>query len=542
MRALTQCHDWLTLALRRACGLRGALATVLLAIVVVVGGSELHAQTANKDTKSDGVGNATGEVMLTRSQILEDLELARALLERHHPNFGLHSSTEEINATFDAITRGLPETATIRETLRHLLPAVAAVRDGHTCLTFAPEQLGDQMQRMKAAPLDLVALEGKIYVEKRRSGAWAGSEVTAINDKPIERWIAEANEYFCLDKTSDLTAFDPLADTLPFYFWLVDPDPKRFVYDLILPNGNKKRTRFSPASPLKQYQAASQRARKRFDFQIYSGAAVLTVNTFLGQKNEFESFFDRVFNEMNERNVRDLVIDLRENTGGQIGNASLLLAYLLDRSHHFPRYIHVTGKKISRNAPVFLPAHSQNQLDRIRKDGNRLQLRYRNYPTRYEISPRGTAVETQSVTWGKRHFKGQLHVLISGKTYSAASLFVGELRKNRPSAVFYGQRTGGLDNRGCMRNPIDFALPNSGLLLSVPVMCHIQDLDAEARHFLPDVEDELTAKDFFDQRDTVLDDVVGMIRLNVAPGTRSESASLPPVPLPKPAPFLAVKP
>lgn len=540
MRASARCKIRVTSAMRRF-GVSGLIAAAALGAFLCTGG-DVGAQSASLETKSAAAIEPGNDAMFDRSELLEDLEMARALLQRHQPNFGLHSSPEEINATFDAIARGLPEQATIREALRHLLPAVASVRDGHTCLTFSPDQLGDQMARMQAQPLDLVALEGKLYVEKGRSGAKAGSQVLAINGKPVRQWIAEANEYFCLDKTSDLTAFDPAGDTLPFYFWLVDPSASTFTYDLVLPNGNKKRFRFSGQSPLQQYARPMQQNRKRFDFRVQDGVAVLLVNTFLGSKYEFEAFFDEVFETLDRQNVRDLVIDLRENTGGQIGNASLLLAYLLDRSHHFPRYIHVTGERIGRKTPLFLPGHSKGQLDNLRKDSNRLQLRYRNYPTRYDIAPRGTAVETQSVTWGKHHFQGQLHILISGKTYSAASLFVGELRKNRPSAVFYGQRTGGLDNRGCMRNPVDFVLPNSKLLLSVPVMCHVQDLQADARHFLPDVEDELTAKDFFAARDTVLEDVVAMIRLNAAPGTRSEAASLPPIPLPKPAPFLAVKP
>ncbi len=511
----------------------------ILALAVV---QPLQAQNAIVSHVLAAAGLPEKEVLFDREQILEDLEFTRALLQRHQPNFGLHTSEEEINATFDAVAENLPEKATVREVLRRLLPAVASVRDGHTCITFGPDQLTNQMLRMQAPSLDFVALEDKLYIEQSASGATAGDEVLEINDKPVAQWIKEANEYFCLDKSSDITAFDPTGDTLPYYLWLVAPAADDFVYDLKRPDGRDKRLRIRGQSPIHQYSRPMQRNRPRFEFSVHNGVAVLAVNTFLGDKQQFEDFFDEVFDELNRQDVKDLVIDLRENTGGQIGNASLLLAYLLNRKHHFPRYIHVTGEKISRKAKLFVPGRSKSQMDTLRKDSNRLQLRYRNYPTRYEISPRGTAVETQSVSWGKRHFKGQLHVLISGQTYSAASLFVGELRKNRPSAIFYGQRTGGLDNRGCMRNPVDFVLPNSGLLLSVPVMCHIQDLNAEAKHFAPDVEDNQTVEDFFAKRDTVLEDVVDMIKANTAPDTQASASYLPPLPLPKPAPFLAVKP
>lgn len=509
----------------------------LLALAVALALSPAVAQTSNAAPQASEPSFA-----LTREAMLEDLEFTRAMLQRHQPNFGLHSSEDSINATFDSIAEALPETASLREFLRALLPGVAAVRDGHTCLTFAPDQLEPEMRRMRAVSLDLIALEGRLYLERERFTVPAGSELLSINDRPIADWIAAANSYFCLDKTSDITAFDASGDTLPFYFWLVDPSKTLYSYALRLPDGKIKTLRLRGSNPLRQFSRQMESQKARFAFEVRNGVPLLSINTFLGEKDAFESFFDHVFKELNSQGVKDLIIDLRENTGGQIGNASLLLAYLLDRSHHFPRYIHVMGARIKNDTPIFLRGMNARQVDDIRKSSNRLQLRYRNYPTRYDIQPRGTAVETQSVAWGKRHFRGRLHVLVSGKTYSAASLFVGELRKNRPDALFYGERTGGLDNRGCMRNPVDFQLPNSKLLLSVPIMCHIQDLSADAQHFLPDVEDSLTLKDFLEQRDTVLEDVVDMIRVNAEPEPETVNRLVAPLPLPKPAPFLAVKP
>ncbi len=535
---MNACHVFSTHRSRAGIAVARLLVSGLLfvaGVLLLISGPGL-AQSTTEKAQDD---SASGP--LTREAMLEDLAFTQAMLQRHQPNFGLHSSEDDINAIFEEIAEELPEEASLREFLRALLPGVAAVRDGHTCLTFAPDQIEDQMRPMRAVSLDLIALEGRLYLERDRFTLPAGTEVLRINERPVADWIAEANRYFCLDKTSDITAFDASGDTLPFYFWLVDPSQSHYSYDLRLPNGKTKTLRLRGSNPLRQFSRQMESQKARFSFEVHNGVPLLSVNTFLGEKDAFEAFFDQVFKDLNAKGARDLIIDLRENTGGQIGNASLLLAYLLDRSHHFPRYIHVMGAKIERRAPIFLRGHSARQLEDLRKSSNRLQLRYRNYPTRYEIKPRGTAVETQSVAWGKRHFRGQLHVLVSGKTYSAASLFVGELRKNRPDALFYGERTGGLDNRGCMRNPVDFQLPHSKLLLSVPVMCHIQDLTADAQHFLPDVEDAQSLKDFLTERDTVLEDVVDMIRGNTEPEQAASRASVP-IPLPKPAPFLAVNP
>ncbi|WP_298061877.1 S41 family peptidase [uncultured Rikenella sp.] len=79
---------------------------------------------------------------------------------------------------------------------------------------------------------------------------------------------------------------------------------------------------------------AEQKAAQRewpYSLEILSDTtALLTLRAMVGGKQS-QAFFDSVFQELRERRVPNLIVDLRENSGGATSGGDMLLRYLSDR-------------------------------------------------------------------------------------------------------------------------------------------------------------------------------------------------------------------
>ncbi len=103
---------------------------------------------------------------------------------------------------------------------------------------------------------------------------------------------------------------------------------------------------------------------------------------------------------------------------------------------------------------------------------------------------------------------GKLYVLIDRVTFSAAANFVTRLEAET-GAVFVGEPTGGsLNNYG---DTLTFDLPNSGFGVAVPTIYWVYAAQGDTRlAIVPDIPVNVTADDYFSNRDPVLNAVLDL--------------------------------
>ena len=87
--------------------------------------------------------------------------------------------------------------------------------------------------------------------------------------------------------------------------------------------------------------------KKQLNFKIANDVGVLTIHSFAksvikrnGQN--FKKFIKATFKDLDEKQIKNLVVDLRYNTGGTDGNAALLASYFFDKPFRYWDRIEVT--------------------------------------------------------------------------------------------------------------------------------------------------------------------------------------------------------
>jgi hypothetical protein len=223
----------------------------------------------------------------------------------------------------------------------------------------------------------------------------------------------------------------------------------------------------------------------------------LRIKSFQGGEN---SFYEKVFQNIADSNVQTLILDLRNNPGGNLYTCKNLLSYLLADTAEFT----LTYPK--NNLHTFLPWK------------NRRKLKVQNFILRYAKSDSyektdGTKVYTQQIKPNTQlGFKGELYVLTNELTASGAS-FVSTFARHHRESTLIGQTTGGGEywlNAAPGNYPL-LKLPESGLLIQTST--HHILFDFQVKHFngiIPDILLEYN-ETTFGKRDLEMEKVFELI-------------------------------
>jgi hypothetical protein len=175
--------------------------------------------------------------------------------------------------------------------------------------------------------------------------------------------------------------------------------------------------------------------------------ALLRINSF-SQNGRLRSFLRKGFKLLDQNNIEDLIIDVRNNGGGRVGNSTALTRYVTDRRFKIADSLYAVrrnssyGKYIEHNLAI---QASMPFLTRKRKDG----LHHFGYFERHFFTPKKN-----------NRFSGRVYILTGGNSFSATTLFVQ-----------------------------DVTLPHTGVRFRLPLfrMVMNKEIPNDGRGILPDV-------------------------------------------------------
>ena len=227
----------------------------------------------------------------------------------------------------------------------------------------------------------------------------------------------------------------------------------------------------------------------------------MTLNTFDGGSN-LNGFFRRSFRLIKEQHAENLVIDIRANGGGKVNNYAKLATYLRINKFKVADSAYAIRKDFGGYGKYFSQSFINNLALGIfttkRKDGNY----HFNYWENHWFKPQK-----------QNFYSGNIYLIISGPTFSAATLFAHTM-KNQSNVTLVGEETGGGDhgNNGLMIPYI--TLPNTKMKVRMPIFRVIQFEHGEknGRGVMPDVYVAPSAKAALDQVDLKMKKTLELIR------------------------------
>jgi hypothetical protein len=376
----------------------------------------------------------------------QDLHFLRDEIDRIHPEPGLFVSREVLRKAYDRAEQQLQQPLSRDQAWRAFAALNPVFADGHMFVVH-PDWDAQTRAHLGAGgalfPYEVqVDAAGGMAIRAELGGgasALAGMRIEQINGVPASRIAHELLALMGGD-TPALRAH-LLSRRMWFYYWKAFGAPQQFDLVVARPDG-PAHVRVAGSSRIPTSLPASGPAAfdKTFQFELLPGkAALLTINQFQWpDRQAFYAFTKDAFTKIRDAGVTTLIIDIRENTGGDDDMWKIgLLPYLADKPF--------------RNASSYVKKVIAGRESGTEKPGD--------------------VVHGFGDTWiepdlaNPLHYSGKTYVLVGRITYSSAVLFSNVVQDfgfgQLVGAGGYARsrQTGGVQN---------VVLPNTRLAISIP--------------------------------------------------------------------------
>ncbi len=358
------------------------------------------------------------------AMLREDFAQLLAIIEQNHPALYDFTSQQEFRRLVQQQSAKLDQPLAVTDFYRVLLPLITSIGCGHSSLELFDRIENDSIARV--LPLQLVFDERKGYLLKdhRLTGQLpSGTQILSINGKTIPALLQKLQAYISTEGNN--ASYKKASLNLPRFNALLAIEenfPQAYRLHLRLPTKDSTQHVLIPAvhahTYIKAYRASLPKdSLLQLGIDTAKRVAILTIKSFnfYNQLDAFKRFVDESFAKIRKANIQHLLLDVRQNGGGDPFCSAYLLTYLA-----------------SKPIPYF--AHPYDN---------------------YEPLARPLSLATDA-------FTGQLFVLTDGLCSSTTGHLCALLKAHQ-RGQFIGTETNGTYT--CNDNSKTFYLANTGLLV-----------------------------------------------------------------------------
>jgi uncharacterized protein (TIGR03435 family) len=456
----------------------------------------------------------------TAVQLRRDLQVLREALEEGHAGIYRFTPKSELDQEFDRAAKQLNRRMTAMDFYRLLAPVVAGLKCGHTSLRPS----GPMEQRLADEPLipiEIAILGGKVYVARDYSAAaqLAGAEVLSINNVPIARILASMLAVSHGDGDSPTAGPYQLSHGRGFARSLYMIAGLRSPFRIRYVSGGKTAAAVLAGMPpkviheveLSRHPSSPQHGNANWRLVEGGSIGVLKITSFDGNAEgdvPMSAFFERVFREAHNGNVAKLILDVRDNGGGEDELGRVLFSYFADQPFRYYRDLVVN--KLSFRFFQYVPDREPlppnvHEMVKPGADGKYHVVGHPNWGIQQPAAP---------------HFGGKVVVLMNGGSFSTTCEFLSTLH-NHGSATFVGEETAGGYYGNSSGAAASAVLPNSKLILPVQLVGYYLAIEGDAlgaHGIRPDHHVEYSIDDVLAGRDRAME--MALRLANEAPGGR----------------------
>lgn len=374
-----------------------------------------------------------------------DLDSLVAYLERDMPQPYRYHDSLVFQERLAQTKQRLQGTVSSLEWFAALHYLLAGVGEGHLQIGQAqdPPYAGFLQGTFKSFPLTVRYFQGRLYVWANYSNHshWQrGDELYTINGYTIDQLKHRFYQHTLADASIE-SSRDQIwqKEFAARYFWWVE-QPEQFVITYRPKDSTALQVDTLDALTMQSMAVWAQKRQQipqkplgleaLYTLQFNGSTAILQLKNFelhrwQAYDLEPEGFYAAIFQRLRRENVQQLILDLRDNKGGERSFVDAFLSYLPLRG---PKTTYQTC------------------------------YRHGEAPQHYRLPKRSP-----------QYFRGKLCVLINGATYSSASL-VAQYAQAYGGATLMGTETGSR-RAGFLGGTVSKRqLPHSGTVVTIPTM------------------------------------------------------------------------
>lgn len=386
---------------------------------------------------------------LSPAQQISDFDDLCSKLESVHPDLYLYQSKKEYENNKMKIKASMTDSIKISDFYLKIAPFIANIKDGHSMML--PPITSDFVSYVKkdgkTMPLRIKAVENVFVVDYpivMNSGFNEGDTIFSINGVDSKDILKKAYDLWGSEKDNGIK--EAAVNTyLSLLFWHMYRWDDSYVF--MVKHGNtieKKHLEGVPQSMAMKVRRERQSKNKPESFSCkfssdYTQATLIIRNVY--NEKALKEFCDSVFKEINYRKIPEIIIDMRNNTGGSSQCVERLISY-------FPHPEYVLYSKSQIKVSTYSKAYNKERHPEI-------------YSQICNIPDGELFVVKESLIEDNRKeanlYRGKIIVLVNNKTYSGASSFAHVMNKLGIASVE--------GETGCptvyFGNFLPFTLPNS---------------------------------------------------------------------------------
>ncbi len=454
------------------------------------------------------------EVYYSQDQIEQDVKYLYKTLIESHFNLFVNTPEEEYIEALDNTIISIPDSLTLLEVYRLVQPFVALSELGHCALDYPFNRLYGKYKQYGGLlfPLNINIDKQRAFIVGNYSQDTSisrGSELLSINGLPLKDVTKSIHNYLS-GESSYLknTILDMV--TFPRMMWILEETQKIYHVEIKDDNGaiskhtlmSIKASEFEAAFGKEKQLFQSERIYRTIDGIAYikpglfmnmnSNKNTSETNTF--ENNEFMQFIDSAFYDINNNKLSDLIIDIRNNSGGSNSFSDELLAYIADKPFKFCSKIEVKTSQITRD---FWEQVSDTSLTEIK---NQILSHENGEVFMVEIPIHPPKADSLK-------FQGNVYALINRYSYSQATLTAAMIQ-DYGFGTLIGETTADVPtNYGSIHQ---FDLPNTKIAVSYPKARVVRpNGDMEFKGTEPDI---LVERNVFSDTDEILDFTIDLIK------------------------------
>ena len=391
-------------------------------------------------------------------------------IKLRHPDYARYANTKAVEAKVAEIKQAINQPMNRVEFFKQVGQLSHLFNDGHSFLIW-PYQEFQALQEAGHKPFPFaleINSQGVFLKHRYQNGEQVierGARLTVLNGLPIKN-IIELGQKYVGGETRRLREHI-VVSRFPRILWAVFGFVDDFELTLV---GEGNTTQLEISKEQNWEVAEQQAAALESDFyykKLHDKVGYLYVGTFDIDPDWFADFIDETFVTIRQQNVTSLIVDIRNNGGGNTDSALYLSQYLA-------------------NKPFRMVSSVKEKL---------------NHQNRGWFNYKGQVGELLEQDWNDWHqpkneslrFQGKSYLLVGTISYSSAIVFATTVQDNQ-FATLIGQETGGFANQTGQGNL--FNLPHSELRAYVPTRLLVRPSgDEKVSGVVPEVVTQLNASD-----------------------------------------------
>jgi hypothetical protein len=402
------------------------------------------------------------EKIFTTEAVKRDLNFAFERLTNLHPGLHRYTTKEELKRYFNKLLLNVPDSMNIWQAHSYISQLIGEIRCGHTRLFPNMDELEKLKKQPVFFPLPSRWLSDSLYVRTGDAAAPKWWRVESINNVPVAALLSHFEKRFALDGESR-KGKQLFFDNLAYYYAVLKERPTSFVLKVKSVPANNDTLIELPAltwQALEKMRAENKIVfgtgrLKPFEFRTQGQIGFLTVRNFNGERHRsfgynFPAFLDSAFQQTLNNKITHLVIDIRNNGGGDDAYGALLYSHLTNKPFYY--FKEVVTLKNGAFVNVSHPQLKQQPASAIA-------------------------------------YLGKTSLLVDGLTFSTAADFAA-IFKEHNRGLIVGMETGGAFQGNNSGPSSEVTLPNTGIVLSIPLWRYTNAVKntKSASGVMPDVE------------------------------------------------------